>query len=82
MEKIITRIYFIAKCGNKYLYEWIEPQFASYMWYDTPTKFNTKEKCLQAVGSAMRNSEKPNERVVIKELRETITTDVVNEEIL
>lgn len=30
----------------------------------------------------MRNSEKPNERVVIKELRETITTDVVNEEIL
>lgn len=52
------------------------------MWYDTPTKFNTKDECLQAIGSAMRNSEKPNERVVIKELRETITTDVVNEEIL
>ena len=82
MKDTTTRTYFIAQCCNKYVYEWVAPQFTSYMWYDTPTKFNTKEKCLQAVGSAMRNSEKPNERVVIKELRETIITDVINEEIL
>ena len=82
MEKTTTRTYFIAKCGNKYLYEWVEPQFTSYMWYNVPTKFNTKDECLQAIGSAMQNSEKPNNRVVIKELRDTITTDVVNEEIL
>lgn len=82
IKKKTKRTYFIAKCGNKYLYEWAEPQFSSYMWYDTPIKFNTKEECLQAVSSAMRNSEKPNERVVIKELRETITNYVVNEEIL
>lgn len=77
-----TRTYFIAKCGNKYLYGWSEPQFTSYTWYDTPTKFNTKEECLQATGPAMRNSGKSNGRVVIKGLRETITADVVNEEIL
>lgn len=83
MEKdTTTRTCFIAQCGNKYLYEWAEPQFTSYMWYDTPTKFYTKEQFLKAVGSAMRSSEKPNERVVIKELRETIITEVVNEEIL
>lgn len=82
MEKTTTRTCFIAKCGNKYLYEWVEPQFTSYMWYNVPPKFNTKDECLQAIGSAMRNSEKPNTRVVIKELRDTITTDVVNEEIL
>ena len=61
MKDTTTRTYFIAQCCNKYVYEWVEPQFTSYMWYDTPTKFNTKEKCLQAVGSAMRNLEKPRD---------------------
>lgn len=40
------------------------------------------KECLQATGPAMRNSGKSNGRAVIKGLRETITTDVVNEEIL
>ena len=81
MDKKI-RTLFIARCGDKYIYEWIEPQFSSYVWYSTPTEFNTKEECLSAVGSAMRNSEKPDGPIIIKELRETVITEVVNEEIL
>lgn len=75
-----TRTFFIAQCGDKYVYEWAEPQFTSYMWYGSPTKFNTKEECLKAVGSAMRNSEKPNAPIIIKELGETVVTEIVNEE--
>lgn len=77
-----TRTSFIAQCGDKYLYEWAEPQFTSYMWYDTHTEFSTKEECLKAVSSTMRHSDKPNAPIIIKELRETVITEVVNEEIL
>lgn len=82
MNEKKTRTFFIAQCGDKYVYKWVEPQFTSYMWYGSPTKFRTKEKCLSAVGSAMRNSEKPNAPIIIKELRETVITEIVNEEIL
>jgi hypothetical protein len=82
MSEKKTRALFIAQCGDKYVYEWVEPQFTDFGWYDTPTKFNTKEKCLSAVGSAMRDSNKPNAPIIIKELRETVITEVVNEETL
>lgn len=73
--------FFIAKCGEKYLYEWREIQFSSYVWFDTPTKFDTKEECLKAVDSTMGQSGKPDSPVVIKEMKETVITEVLNEEI-
>lgn len=82
MNEKKTRTLFIAQCGDKCVYEWVEPQFTDYMWYNTPTKFTTKEKCLSAVGSAMGNSEKPNAPIVIKELRETVIIEVIKEEML
>lgn len=77
-----TGTFFIARCGDKYLYERAEPQFTSYMWYDTHTKFGTKEECLKAVSSTMGHPDKPDAPVIIKELGETVITEVVNEEIL
>jgi len=82
MNKNETKTFFIAQCGDKYLYKWYESSFCSFVWYIEPTKFDTKEECLKAVGSAMGNSEKPNSNVIIKELKETIITDVVSEETL
>lgn len=67
---------FIARQPNGLLCRW------SSVVDNITTKFNTKEECLSAVGSAMRNSEKPNGPIIIKELRETVITEVVNEEIL
>lgn len=82
MKEEYTRTFFIAQCDDKYVYEWVEPQFTDYTWYNTPTKFTTKEKCLSAVGSTMKDSNKPNAPIIIKELRETVITEVVNEETL
>lgn len=82
MNKKIVKTLFIAQCGNKYIYEWVEPQFSMYVWYDYPTEFETKDKCLEAIGSTMRNSEKPNSPVIIKELRKTMITEIVREHVL
>ena len=77
-----TRTFLVAQCGDKYLYEWAEPQFTSYMWYDTHTESGTKEGCLKAVSSTMGHSDKPNAPIIIKEPGETVITEVVNGEIL
>lgn len=82
MRETKTRTFFIAKCGEKYLYAWYETSFCAYVWYIEPTKFDTKEECLKAVSSAVGNSEKPNSNIIIKELKETVITEVVKEEIL
>lgn len=69
--------FFIAKCGEKYLYEWREAQLTSYVWLDAPTKFDTKEECLKAVDSTLG---KPDFTVVIKKMKETVITEIVSEE--
>ena len=77
-----TRTFLVAQCGDKYLYEWAEPQFTPYMRYDTHTESGTEEECLKAVSSTMGHPDKPDAPVIIRESGETVITEVVNEEIL
>lgn len=63
-----TRTFFIAQCGDKYVYEFEDLHFRTAIWYTEPTKYKTKDELLIAAGLAMKCQSKPNGIIEIKEV--------------
>lgn len=72
MSEKKTRAFFIAQCGDKYVYEFEGLHFRTAIWYTEPTKYKTKDELLIAIGLAMQCQSKPNGIIEIKEVIEQV----------